>query len=451
MEWGTGVRARPVMLPMALLAAIAFSIGTALPGQTTAPLPRKGAFGAQLAPAQGGGIQIAGILPKLTAEAAGFKTGDVLVDVDGTALTTTADLVQVMRKHNAGDSLKIGYKRDGKTESKIVKLLERPKQSPTDRYDVIYDQVVSQGKRIRLIVTHPKKPGKFPIVMLLGGIGGYSVDGDFATVPYGEFLTKFAEMDYCTARIDKPGQGDSEGPIYPELTFNTELDAYRQALAALPKYDFVDQDRMVLFGHSMGSAFGPILGSEKAYKGVIVASGMVKSWPEYLIENSRRQMVLAGVPESQIGAEMRRFTALQHYLFYEGKKPAEIAKEHPELAGTVAEIIPDGRTYSGVGLQFFKELSEHDVAGDWAKVQGKVLLLCGENDFIASLDDHPLMEKIVNQAHPGAAKFVKVPQSDHGFYQTSSFADARAKWGRPGSVFNPAVLTIIADWLKENI
>lgn len=428
-------------------------------GQSSSPLPRKAAFGAQLLNPtaeqrtaaklkEGEGIVLGNILSGQSAEAAGLKVGDVIFSVDQKPIGTPQDLVRIMRLKNGGDTATIEFIRDGVKQSKAVKLLDRPKQTP-DGFEVVYDQVESLGKRIRMIVTKPQKPGKFPVLMLIGGIGAYSVDGDFKSVAYGNIMDPIAKSDYVTVRIDKPGLGDSEGPIYTELGFGTELDAYRQALKKIPSYGFADANKINIFGHSMGGAFGPILASEIKLNGVCVGGTVSKSWMEYFIENTRRQAILGGMPRTQIGEYIKNVSAFQHYLFYEGKMPDEIAKARPELAATVREQSPDGKTYSGVGLPFWQELCRYNFENLWTKVDAHVMAFWGENDFIATEEDHPLICEIVNANHPGKATFVKLKESDHGFFRTTSFSDSLQKWGRPGGEFNPNVNEALKSWLDK--
>lgn len=422
------------------------------------PLPRKAVFGAQLMPPtaeqrtaaalkENEGIALGNVLPELSAARAGLQSGDIIVSLDGAPVNSPQEFTLKMRTKNGGEKLTVVFVRNGKRETKTVTLVERPKQKP-DGFDVLYDQVESQGKRIRLIITKPQKPGKHAAVFLIGGIGAYSVDGDFPAIAYGNIMGPIAKAGYVTVRIDKPGQGDSEGPIYTELGFGTELDAYRQALKRLPSYDFIDANKINIFGHSMGGAFGPILASEIKLNGVCVGGTVSKSWMEYFVENTRRQALLGGMAHADLGDYIQRVSAFQHYLFYEGKTPDQIAKERPELASTVKEQVPDGKTYSGVGLPFFQELAKYNFEGLWSKVDSYVMAFWGENDFISTEEDHPIIVKIVNDRHPGKAEYVKLANSDHGFMKTSSFADSRAKWGRGGE-FNPNVVDEVLKWLAK--
>lgn len=422
-------------------------------------LPRKAVFGAQLlAPTaeqrtaaglkEGEGIVLGNIVAGLSAEKAGLKTGDVLISVDGTPVGTPQNVVQALRLKTGGETTKLVVFRGGKREELTITMVERPKQKP-DGFDVIYDEVESLGKRIRVIITKPQTPGKHATVMLIGGIGAYSVDGDFPSVAYGNIMGPIAKAGYVTVRIDKPGLGDSEGPIYTELPFSVELDAYRQTLKKLPSYDFINADKINIFGHSMGGAFGPILASEIKLNGVCVGGTVCKNWIEYFVENTRRQALLGGMSHADVGDYIRRVAAFQHYLFYEGKSPEEIAKARPELADTVRSQVPDGKTYSGVGLGFWQELCKINFEGYWSKVDAHVMAFWGENDFIATEEDHPMIVGIVNKNHPGKAEYVKLPESDHGFFKTTSFLDSLQKWGRPGNQFNPNVVDAILAWLKK--
>lgn len=56
------------------------------------------------------------------ADKAGLKEGDVIVKVDGDAITSSSDLVLAVRAHNPGDQVQVTYLRDGKEETATVTL-----------------------------------------------------------------------------------------------------------------------------------------------------------------------------------------------------------------------------------------------------------------------------------------------------------------------------------------
>jgi pimeloyl-ACP methyl ester carboxylesterase len=284
---------------------------------------------------------------------------------------------------------------------------------------------------------------------MIGGIGAYSIDGDFATAPYGTTLGPIAKGRFATVRIDKPGQGDSEGPSYTDLPFEVEQDAYLQALRLAKTFPFVDKNRIAIFGHSMGGAFGPLVAAEEPVAGVAVMGTMIKTWMEYTLENTRRQSLLAGASAEQVDQSIRQLSGLLHYLYNMGMSPEQIIKEKPEYAAMMRQMSPDLKTYSGVGLPFFQKLSTINLPAAWAKFEGKALSLWGENDFISTEYDHQFLADIMNARRPGSGEFVRVPQTDHGFFMTSSQKDSQQKWGKPGNTYNPKTLEVLTDWLNR--
>jgi len=70
--------------------------------------------------AKGDGVEVVSVSPGGAAERAGLKAGDVLTEINGKALKSQGDesareqLLEAMRKVNAGDSVALSYRRDNK-------------------------------------------------------------------------------------------------------------------------------------------------------------------------------------------------------------------------------------------------------------------------------------------------------------------------------------------------
>lgn len=421
------------------------------------PLPRRGSLGLQLGVATAdeaklinrqSAVKILGVLPNLTGSILGAKEGDLVDKLNGTPVSSVADVSKAMTGRFAGTDLKLEIYRNGSPVSLRGKIKERPKQK-ADGFEVVYDQVVSLGKRIRVIATHPTGPGPFPTVILIGGIGAYSVDGDFSSTVYGNVLDPLAKAGYATVRIDKPGQGDSEGPAYTELLFDVELDAYVQGIRLAKTFAFVNPNKIAIFGQSMGGCFGPLAALQEPVAGVAVSGTVAKTWVEYQLENTRRQSLLAGAKPAEVEEEIKALGAISNYLFYEGLSIAQIIEKHPELAEMTRGMSPDGKTYSGVGIPFFQQLAKKNLPEAWSKIDSKVIALYCENDFLSGQPDHEYIAQIVNGHKQGNGTFKLLPNTDHGFYQTSSPTDSMMKWGKPGSKFNPNIVTALKEWLDK--
>lgn len=420
------------------------------------PMPRRAVLGVQLdaATAQDsaenvGKTKIVRVNPGTTAESIGLKAGDIVLTLNGKEMKVPADLTPILRLINGGDTMKVTVLRAGKTVNLEGKAIERPKQKG-DGLVVEYDQVVSQGKRIRVIATHPTGNGPFPTIFWIGGIGAYSLDGEYANIAYGNVMGPLSK-EYAIVRIDKPGMGDSEGPIYSELLFDVEQDAYLQAVRLAKTLPFVNKDKIAIVGHSMGGVFGPLVAEKEKVAGLAVSGTLVKTWMEYILENSRRQSLLAGAKPEDVDQQMIGVAAVGQHLFYEDMAPADIIAKYPSLKAAVNSQTPDGKTYSGVGLPFWQQLAKKNLAGAWMKTDAKVIALWGVSDFISTRADHEFIAEIMNQKSPGSAEFVPVPNSDHGFFNNATMKDSMQKWGRPGNAFNPNIIEILSEWLKKTI
>ncbi|MDX2065283.1 MAG: alpha/beta fold hydrolase [Fimbriimonadaceae bacterium] len=433
-------------------AAIIPLAGALLPSSTKiergAPLARKPAFGAALAP-DPAGLKVVRTVPGTTAGNLGLQPNDLIKRLGGKPVTAPAQLSQWVQARRTGDPIEVEVVRGNETLKLVGKLQERPR--PTlGGLNLVYDQVQSQGKRIRVIATHPQGDGPFPTLFVIGGIGAYSVDSEWESAPYGKLLKPLSQR-YAIIRVEKPGQGDSEGPVYSELTFNQELDAYVQGLRLAKTFSFVDKSKLAIFGHSMGGTFGPLVAAQEPVTAVAVSGTLAKTLNEYLLENTRRQSLLAGAKAVEVEQSMLGLHAASHYILSEGMSPAAVKRKFPKYKQAVDEFTPDGKTMSGVGIPFWQQLAKQDVMGAWAKVNGPVLALWGENEFISTRSDHEYIAEAVNALRPGTAEFVVVPQSDHGFNLTTSTRDSLAKWGKPGSEFNPNIIEILGQWLSRTI
>ena len=74
-----------------------------------------------------GGAVVRTVRTKSPAAASGLEPQDVIVAVEGHAVTSMSDLVVALRAHRPGQVVTIGYLRDGQPGSAKVTLIERPK------------------------------------------------------------------------------------------------------------------------------------------------------------------------------------------------------------------------------------------------------------------------------------------------------------------------------------
>jgi putative serine protease PepD len=72
------------------------------------------------------GVEITQVRSGTPASAAGLKTGDVIVSIEGRKVTNAGELGQAVDAKRPGDTVKIAYTRNGSTHTVTVKLAVRP-------------------------------------------------------------------------------------------------------------------------------------------------------------------------------------------------------------------------------------------------------------------------------------------------------------------------------------
>lgn len=443
-----------------LAAALVPGLATAADGAKDGGLARKGFLGVKVAPLSPsakkeakfegqGGVLVDGSAPGSAAEKGGFKKGDILTTLNGKTIPDVPGIVQQMAANPGGAKLTFGLVREGKPQELTIEIPEKPREV-ADAYDVIYDAVQTKTGKVRTIVTRPKgAKGKLPALLVIQGLGMFTMDRplkDKAGV-YEDVIESIASSGYVTMRVEKPGVGDSEGGPLGDVTFDAELDGFRQALKALKAYDFVDAKNVVVFGHSMGGVMGPIVVGENPVKGLIVYGTVFKTWTEYELENVRRQMALAGADSIDIDNYLRQHARYLNALIAEKKDPKAIATAYPDLAPLLREASPDGVHIYTRHYSFFQHLGNLNMPEQWRKVDTNVLALWGKSEYVSTEADHRMIADYVNQHHAGKGTFLALDRMDHSFQETDGPEDAHQSAGQTKT--NPRIKAVLKEWLDR--
>jgi len=72
------------------------------------------------------GAYVTAVVPGSPAEKAGIKQGDIIVSVNGQAVTSMDDLIGAVRNNNVGQTITLGYYSNGQKKSAQVTLAEMP-------------------------------------------------------------------------------------------------------------------------------------------------------------------------------------------------------------------------------------------------------------------------------------------------------------------------------------
>jgi pimeloyl-ACP methyl ester carboxylesterase len=278
-------------------------------------------------------------------------------------------------------------------------------------YEIEYSNIDAGGAKQRVIVTRPRGTGTHPAVLLIGGIGCYSLDGLLRPAelrqPYAKIIDGLTRAGYVTMRVEKSGMGDSEGPPCsdPRSDFDAEARGFAAGLARLESLDFVDGRNIFLFTHSIGPLVAARIASEHPVRGIVVAETIGTSWIEYELANVRRQLLLSGLPYDEVDRRVRHHEVCAHRLYVEKQTPQQIVAADPACAHDLEAPAP---------YTYMQQLGSLDLAPLWKNIDAPVLIFYGTADFITDDGQHQYLRDMINAFHPGRATYVKVDGMDHG-------------------------------------
>lgn len=409
-------------------------------------LPRRILLGVAVAPdsaAPGArGIVVRDVLPIGTAGAAGVRPGDRILALDDSAVSEVPAFVARAGRIRAGSTVKLRLRRGADSLDVLARAVPRPLEAPAG-LRVDYGAVTAGGVRRRTITLRPTTPGRHPAVLFMGGVGCYSLDGVGEAGGYGALIHGLARAGWVVMRVEKVGQGDSEGPACgsPAADLHLEVAGYVAGMRALRADAGVDTAHVAIVAHSMGPVEASIVADSVLPSALVLMETTGMNWLEYELANLRRQLVLLGRPYDEVEQAMRLHVRCTTRFYVAHEAPADIERAIPACAGTLA--LPQPWTY-------MQQVGDVDQAAHLKRVDRPVLVMYGTSDFVTSESDSRYLVDMINGFHPGRASLRVVDGMDHGLEVAPPPREAirRPPGGAAGA--HPAVLPAVRDFLLEH-
>lgn len=412
-------------------------------------LERRAAFESKIAwpDNRSPGAAIVEIIPESPLDRAGFQKGDLIIAVNDRVVQTQEDWSAITYGLRAASDTKIEAKRQGDYVSATVRLKALPYEKH-QKTSTLYETVVNDfGIRQRAIITIPKgqEAQQNPAIILIQGLSCSSVEKySGRSNNWVRLIADLVEnSNMVLFRIEKPGVGDSEGDC-GQVDFKTELNGYESAIRYLKDKPYVDPDRIVVYGNSMGSALAPYLANTHDLAGVISDGTFFKTWFEHMLEIERRILNIEGKPQAEIQDLMNTvYIPLYYEMLVKKRSFASILEEDPRY-----------RKYHRQGLQhmygrpmsYYHQVQDFNFAQHWEHLKVPLRVRWGTNDWIMTENDNDMIMDVLDRnKHPDHELF-KYKDLDH--WSTIHPDYANSYHFKPGK-WDPKISQQIIDWAWE--
>ena len=162
------------------------------------------------------GVRVSMVVAGSPAAQAGLRIGDLITATGTRAIKSSTDFLQAVRSASASTPFIVSILRADVRQQLEVRLV--PVAEETDvQVDTTYSAISVGGSLRRTLISMPKgATGRLPAVLLIGGIGCYSVDNPADhNDPYRRFTHDLSKAGLIVMRIEKSGIGDSQGiPVF---------------------------------------------------------------------------------------------------------------------------------------------------------------------------------------------------------------------------------------------
>ncbi|NAS12519.1 alpha/beta fold hydrolase [Poritiphilus flavus] len=433
-------------ISIGIVGLLALSLGLTNSVQSQ-ELQRRASWEARFStPATSGhGVLIRSLEKGSPLEKAGLLEGDRIIKVNDVPIVDGEIWSDVSYNLRGAETVKLQFVRG--SELIHTEVTPNPLEKETHpELDTFYEEVTSSyGITQRTIITKPKRAGRQAAIVVIGGLSCSSIE----VYPgrRGNWVQTLKDLvrksGMVVMRIEKPGVGDSNGNC-SEADFHTDIAGFKAAIEDLKSKPYVDPERIVVYGSSMGSALAPALANEHQLAGIISDGTFFKTWFEHMLEIERRIRVFQGDTESEIVQKMNNYYIPLYYgMLIEKKTYQEVVNAYPALE----EYNYHGpRHMYGRPMAYYHQLQDHDLAGAWEKVSVPVRILRGTNDWIMSaFDNHMIMDVLERNGHKDHV-LVEYPGLDHWntIHETpkDSFEGKEGKW-------DVGTVDQIISWARE--
>ena len=400
--------------------------------QTSAQLTRKPLLGARIEYVNENatsGCKVVQVVRGTSVELK-LQENDIILKIGDKDFKSSEEFTKLFLNCTPGQEVQLSVLRGKKKITLKAKVVARPFETD-DNAEVIYDEANFRGGQLRVIINKPFKENKMPAMLFVPGYTCSTIDELTNDHPYKRIIDAYVDAGYTTMRIEKSGLGDSKNtPSCESCDLMDEIENFEVGLKKLKSLSYVDTNQIIIVGHSMGGIIVPAISAKNNVAGVVVYGTTAKSWFEYQLEMYRVQNALAGMNPIEVEQSVVEQYDLNYRYFVQKESLEEMAKD-----AKADSVLRSVWGYDGKGkiydrnAEYWRQIQDYPHLENWKNTTAKVLVQFGESDFQAfSKADHQQIVNTVNHFHPGNAKLISYPSTDHYFAKSGTMQEAYDKF-----------------------
>jgi pimeloyl-ACP methyl ester carboxylesterase len=408
-------------------------------------LARRGILGVRFEPRPAGpGVLVTAVTEHGPAARAGIVAGDLLLAADETPFTDAHTFKRWASTLRAHQRTTLTLSRDnGPTIVRDVIVDERPRERAAGVEHRYTHAMLSDGARLRVIVTVPEPPT--PVVARVLWLPGYRRDScDWPTTPddpLRQWIEHVARAGLAVVRVERRGLGDSEGDGDAQGFDDERRDLVEGALRCEDRT--LEGLPWIIYGYSLGGLSAPLVAQTFDARGVAVWGSGIDTWTEYLDALMRRRMRLLACDERSIERAVRAQQSLYATVHLSGGSVAQALARNPSLIEYARNfgLDPARDLIDGRSARFWHEVYRCPTASALAALDVPLLALWGECDWLTTEDEH---ERIARTAKHG--RYHRIARTDHGYRACES---AQASLRGESGPYAPAAAEALISWVRE--
>lgn len=303
--------------------------------------------------------------------------------------------------------------------------------------------IIKDDINFGITIAYKDKKEKRPLVLLISGTGSLDRDGNsmfLKTNLYKDLSDMFVELGFVCIRYDKRGTHESK---VKNLNFGLS-DLVNDAATIIKnakKLDFVDNEKIVICGHSEGAMIATLLTKKENLKGIILLGGACMGLKEASLYQN--YLVLEQVQDMKgiLGWYLRKVL-----------KSDKIEKQVSEPFEIAEKTQKDKFFYKGSILST-KYIREHHKLTDKEYIEllksykGKILAITGKSDVQA---DYRKLQSIENLENATILTPEELNHILRDIEDKPNIMNIKKEYKKSfKKEISPKLKRIIKDWVKK--